>query len=238
MKNIKILLIFIFALTTIYLFGKIWSVKNEPASNIVQAEIPVKKNDEIKIVENEKPKEEKELTYKIDAIVVWNGAEPYPLDWGNTVPELRVAVDAFEKKWGKPLYVRQVYRPIGYMHHMRSVWEVWRYTNGKSYKQGYMCENFTHIDTTNIGVLNDKQKSYLNTEAKRHGFASGDTPPGCVSDHAKGIAVDITPPYEPKEYERFLDTAYSVGLCHYIKGDEPHFGLTSQLPEGTDCFVK
>ena len=78
----------------------------------------------------------------------------------------------------------------------------------------------------------------LNKEANKHGFAGGDTPPGCVSDHAKGIAVDITPPFEPTEYDRFIKMAYSVGLCHYIKGDEPHFGLTADLPEGTDCFVK
>jgi hypothetical protein len=143
-----------------------------------------------------------------------------------------------EKKWGQPLRVIQVYRPLEYMHHMRSVWEVWRFVNGKSYTQGYKCEDYTHIDTESIGKLNQLQKDYLNKEAKIHSFLGGDTPPGCVSDHAKGIAIDIAPPSNKEEYERFMKVAYSVGLCHYIKGDEPHFGLTSQLPEGTDCFVK
>ncbi|MCC6323337.1 hypothetical protein IT400_00945 [Candidatus Nomurabacteria bacterium] len=239
MKNIKIFLIIVFASGTLFICWRIWSIYNEPTPIIILADVPVQKIVDTTTDEEKKQSDiNQETTSKINAIVVWNGAEPYLLDWANTVPELKVAVDAFEKKWGQPLHIRQIYRPIGYMHHMRSVWEVWRYTNGKSYTQGYQCENFKHIDTTNIGALNDKQKSYLNTEAKRHGFASGDTPPGCVSDHAKGIAIDITPPYEPKEYERFLKTANEVGLCHYIAGDEPHFGLTSQLPVGTDCSVK
>ncbi len=238
MKNIKIFFIIILGFLSIFIFIKIIAINNEPAVSVIVVEVPLKTVDEVQSIMPEIPKKEKESSSKIEAIVEWGGAEPYPLDWSGTVPELRVAVDALERKWGQPLYIRQVYRPLGYMHHMRSVWEVWRYVNGKSYTEGYKCEGYKHIDPKTIGTLNQTQKDYLNLEAKRHSFAGGDTPPGCVSDHAKGIAVDITPPYEAKEYERFLDTAYSVGLCHYIKGDEPHFGLRAYLPEGTDCFQK
>lgn len=188
---------------------------------------------------NSKPTDKDSQNSKIPEIVEWNGPDPYPsVDWSGALPELKVAVDNFEKKWGKKLQIRQVYRPALYGRHMRSVWEVWRYTNGKSYTQGYRCDEIEHINTKNIGTLNQAQKDYLNEEARRHSFIGGDTPPGCVSDHAKGIAVDIIPPIDQIEYENFIKVANSVGLCHYIKGDEPHFGLTAQLPEGTDCFVK
>jgi hypothetical protein len=180
-----------------------------------------------------------ELSSKIPEITEWSGPDPYPaLDWSGALPELKTAVNEFEKEWGKPLHIRQVYRSALYGKHMRSVWEVWRYINGKSYTHGYRCDEITHINPKNIGTLNQNQKDYINKEVTKHSFLGGDTPPGCVSDHAKGIAVDITPPTDPIEYDKFINTAYKVGLCHYIKGDEPHFGLTAQLSAGTDCFVK
>lgn len=176
---------------------------------------------------------------KIPEIIEWEGIDPYPnADWSGAVPELKIAVDAFEHEWGKPLKINQVYRPEIYGKHMRSVWEVWRYLNGQSYTVGYGCDNAQHINPDNIGDLNQDQIDYLNSEVDMHGFLGGDTPPACVSDHAKGIAIDITSPFDAVEYERFINVANSVGLCHYIAGDEPHFGLTSRLPAGTDCFVK
>lgn len=179
------------------------------------------------------------MNSQIPVIVEWEGEDPYPsVDWSEAIPELRVAVENFEKQWGKPLHIRQVYRPLLYSKHIRSVWEVWRYVNGKSYTIGYGCEDAEHIDPSLIGELTQAQKAYLDSEVSKHSFLGGDTPPGCVSDHAKGIAIDITPPFDPAEYERFINVANSVGLCHYIKGDEPHFGLTAYLAEGIDCFVK
>lgn len=174
----------------------------------------------------------------IVGFIEWTGTDPYPaLDWKNTKPELKTAVLDFEEKWGKKLSIRQAYRPDGYVKHIRSVWEIWRYSNKKEYKSGYNCTNFNHIDPDSVGVLNKIQKDSINKEAKRHSFTTGDTPPACLSDHALGIAVDITPPADSKEYKKWIDTASSVGLCHYIVGDEPHFGLKKYLPKDTDCFV-
>lgn len=234
MKNIlKITLLVLIA------YGVYFLVQNSFKEETSTTDIVVVENDLPEpIKEEEKPKIENQSP-KIGEVVEWDGPDPYPsVDWSGAVPELKVAVDNFEKKWGKKLQIRQVYRPALYGKHMRSVWEVWRYVNGKSYTHGYKCDEVEHINPKNIGELNQAQKDYLNEEARRHSFLGGDTPPGCVSDHAKGIAIDITPPADPTEYDNFIKTANSVGLCHYIKGDEPHFGLTAQLPEGTDCFVK
>lgn len=238
MKNIKTFFTIACALFVIFVFVKFRSYMNEPELAIVLSDMRIKtppQNDTDQFL----PNKVKDTKSSIAAVVPWQGADPYPsVDWSGAKPELKTAVDEFQKKWGQKLHVRQVYRPIGYMHHLRSAWEVWRIVNGKSYTEGYKCEGYKHIDPKTIGKLTELQKKYLNTEARRHEFIGGDTPPGCVSDHAKGIAVDITPPSEAKEYQRFMETAYSVGLCHYIKGDEPHFGLTAQLPSGTDCFQK
>lgn len=218
--------------------------KNTPEIEVIDKDTKIV--DKVEEVDTTQKKDEvkdenknDESISKIPEITEWSGPDPYPaLDWSGALPELKTAVNEFEKEWGKPLHIRQVYRPALYGKHMRSVWEVWRYINGKSYTHGYRCDEITHINTKNIGTLNQKQKDYINKEVGRHSFLGGDTPPGCVSDHAKGIAIDITPPTDAIEYDKFIKTAYKVGLCHYIKGDEPHFGLTAQLPEGTDCFVK
>jgi len=242
MNNSKKVVLIVLTALIIFIFVKVLNQKDGFKEKIevvnTQIETPIENK---KVVEQivEKEVSDKEMNSQIFEIVQWSGADPYPsVDWSGAQPELKTTVENFEKKWGKPLSVRQVYRPAMYGVHMRSVWEVWRYVNGKSYTEGYKCEDYKHVDIKSIGILNQAQKDYLNMEANRHGFIGGDTPPGCVSDHALGIAVDITPPFEPVEYERFINTANSVGLCHYIKGDEPHFGLTSYLPEGTDCFIK
>gem|GEM_PF-2967637 len=200
---------------------------------------------DISIVED-KNTEEKDTVKKVDkkeseviaGFVEWTGTDPYPaLDWKNTKPELKIAVSDFEEKWGSKLSVRQAYRPDGYVKHIRSVWEIWRYINGKEFKSGYNCKDFNHINPNDIGVLNKTQKDFINKEAKRHSFTTGDTPPACMSDHALGIAVDITPPTDSKEYKKWIETANSVGLCHNIAGDEPHLGLAKYLPKDTDCSV-
>lgn len=181
---------------------------------------------------------EVEKNNKIVGFVEWTGTDPYPaLDWKNTKPELKIAVSDFEEKWGSKLSVRQAYRPDGYVKHIRSVWEIWRYINAKEFKSGYNCKNFNHIDPEKVGELNKTQKDFINKEAKRHSFTTGDTPPACMSDHALGIAVDITPPTDLKEYKKWIEAANSVGLCHNIAGDEPHLALAKYLPEGTECSV-
>jgi hypothetical protein len=238
MKNILKIILLILIAYSVYFFAQNSNKEETSTTDIVVVENTLPDPIPEPVKEEEKPKIENQNP-KIGEVVEWDGPDPYPsVDWSGAVPELKVAVGNFEKKWGKKLQIRQVYRPALYGKHMRSVWEVWRYINGKSYTHGYKCEEVEHINTKNIGALNQAQKDYLNEEARRHSFLGGDTPPGCVSDHAKGIAIDITPPIDQIEYENFIKIANSVGLCHYIKGDEPHFGLTAQLPEGTDCFVK
>lgn len=212
-------------------------IENNKVDNVIPPEnkivIPPKKEDTPKPIEIEKKESD-----VIAGFVEWTGTDPYPaLDLKNTKPELKIAVLDFEEKWESELSVLQAYRPDGYVKHIRSVWEIWRYMNGKEFKSGYNCKNFNHIDPQKVGELNKVQKDFINKEAKRHSFTTGDTPPACMSDHALGIAVDITPPTDLKEYKKWIETANSVGLCHYIDGDEPHFGLTKYLPKGTDCFV-
>lgn len=242
MKNfIKIIFVFLLGAG---IFILIQNLNAKPVEDdkiiVVEKTLPIPNPiDEVKEETKKEDKNTKNEISKVPEVIEWDGVDPYPaLDWSGALPELKVAVTEFEKEWGKPLHIRQVYRPELYGKHMRSVWEVWRYINGKSYTHGYRCDEITHINIKNIGTLNQKQIDYLNKEANRHSFFGGDTPPGCVSDHAKGIAVDITPPTDPIEYDKFINTAYKVGLCHYIKGDEPHFGLIAHLPSGTDCFVK
>lgn len=194
--------------------------------------LPIKKED----IQMQK---EIEKNNKIIGFVEWGGTDPYPaLDWGNTKPELKIAVLDFEEKWGSKLSIRQAYRPDGYVKHIRSVWEIWRYINGKEFKSGYNCKNFTHIDPSDVGILNKTQKDFINKEAERHGFTTGDTPPACNSDHALGIAIDITPPVDLKDYKKWIDIGNSIGLCHYITLDEPHFALKKYLPKDTLCFLK
>ena len=182
----------------------------------------------IEVFENEIPELKK-----------WNGEDPYAsLDWDDARPELHQAVKLFEGKWGKKITVLQVYRPAMYGDHIRSVWEIWRYVNGKSFTEGQNCQNKKHIDMLNVGVLNSDQKSRLKIEATRHEFTKGDTPPSCNSDHSLGIAVDIVPPADSYTYSEWIRVANESGLCHYIVGDEPHLGLKKYLPEGVDCFAR
>lgn len=245
MKNSTKALILILVVGAIFVWAKDRDINQaqEPKLIIVDKQAPVRNTQSYDLGYaldhsiNENPSAK--MNSQIPVIVEWDGVDPYPsVDWSEAVPELKTAVENFEKEWGKPLHIRQVYRPLLYSKHIRSVWEVWRYINGKSYTVGYGCEDAEHIDPSLIGELTQAQKAYLDSEVAKHSFLGGDTPPGCVSDHAKGIAIDITPPFDPTEYERFINVANSVGLCHYIAGDEPHFGLTAYLAEGIDCFVK
>jgi len=173
----------------------------------------------------------------IPGYVEWNGPDPYPrVDWSGAVSELYPLVLYFEKKWGKPLYIRQVYRPSEYGAHLRSAWEIWRWMNGYSYTEGYLCEGFeNHIDPEKIKNLSYFDRKFIESEAKKHAFWNWGTPPACRSDHGLGIAVDITPPKDWVQYKKWVDVGASVGLCHYIVGDRPHFAIAEYLPEGTDC---
>ncbi|MFA5750870.1 MAG: hypothetical protein WCX79_01740 [Candidatus Paceibacterota bacterium] len=174
----------------------------------------------------------------ITGFVEWDGIDPYPgADWSNTVIELKPAVEEFEKKWGESLYIRQVYRPSEYTRHLRSVWEIWRWMRGMTYTEGYRCEEYEHINPEEIGKLSYLQRRFIEIEAKRHAFWDGGTPPACYSDHSLGIAVDITPPSDWSRYKEWIEVGVSVGLCHYIAGDEPHFGVAKYLPEDIDCSV-
>lgn len=176
----------------------------------------------------------------VPGVVPWSGRDPYPaVDWSNTKPELRTAVEAFNKAWGSTLSVRQAYRPADYTAHIRSVWEAWQIVNGKSHTPGYGCAGYSHVSPAALSTISAAQKEVLRVEAQRHGFLTGDTPPACQSDHSLGFAVDITPPANSgSEYKRWIQVAHSVGLCHYIAGDEPHFGLTAYLPKNTNCQVE
>lgn len=177
----------------------------------------------------------------ISEIIPWSGADPYPsVDWSHATPGLHDAVLQFEEKWGSKLHVLQVYRPAEYTRHIRSVWEVWRYVHGKSYTSGYGCTDYAHINPTNIKNISSTQRVKLESEARTHGFTNGgDTPPACVSDHSRGFAVDIDPPsLEPALYKEWIRIGNEAGLCHYIQGDEPHFGLPSHLPLYTNCTAE
>lgn len=175
----------------------------------------------------------------------WSGADPYPDgDYNNTKPELRPAVQAFNTAWqqqgGSTLQIRQIYRPAAYQAHLRSVWEVYRIENGKNHTIGYGCNNFQHLDPVVIEIaqkgLTAEQKTQLNAGYQKHGV-TGPTPPACKSDHSDGIAVDITPPATSgTTYQNWMKVAESIGLCHYIAGDTPHFALIKYLPAGTNCM--
>ncbi|MCF7834310.1 MAG: hypothetical protein K9L98_01950 [Candidatus Pacebacteria bacterium] len=172
----------------------------------------------------------------VPGFVEWNGKDPYPaVDWSGAVPELYDLVIDFEKKWGEPLVVLQVYRPSEYGAHLRSVWELWRHMNGQSFTEGYKCEEYNHIDISKIKSFSYLEKKIIESEAKKHAFWNGGTPPACQSDHALGIAVDIVPPINTKIYKRWIEAGASVGLCHYIAGDKPHWAIASYLPKGTNC---
>lgn len=185
------------------------------------------------------PKKEN-ITSSIPGVIPWSGIDPYPrVDWSHTQDGLQQAVTNFEHVWGSKLTILQAYRPKEYTDHIRSVWEVWRYVHGKSYTSGYGCDQYTHIDTAKLKTVSVAQRDLLEQEARRHGFTNGgDTPPACKSDHSLGIAIDIAPPLEPKLYTQWILVGNSVGLCHYIRGDEPHFGLISSLPASTNCLTQ
>lgn len=173
----------------------------------------------------------------IPGMVEWNGPDPYPReDWSHTVPELYPLVLEFEEKWGEPLEIRQVYRPAEYGAHLRSVWEIWRWMNGESFKEGYQCEDYEHFKPEDLKSFSYFQRKIIENEAKLHGFWPGGTPPACNSDHALGIAVDITPPKDWALYRKWVATGVSVGLCHYIPGDEPHFAVLKYLSTEVDCL--
>jgi len=176
---------------------------------------------------------------QIPGFVEWNGPDPYPMvDWSYAKAELLPLVNKFEKKWGSPLIIRQVYRSPEYGAHLRSSWELWRWMNGQSFTEGYGCLGYEHINPDKIKSLTYFQRKIIESEAERHAFWNDGTPPACQSDHALGIAVDISPPWNPVEYRRWIKTGVSVGLCHYIRGDEPHWGITAYLPPWTDCLAE
>lgn len=229
--NIKIIILIVGSvlfISGIFLYLNLKNTKKDfPAETVVST--PEKKG---------KASAKKIIKKDIPQLVKWKGQDPYPyLDWDDAKPELHEAVIQFENKWGKKLTVLQAYRSAEYGDHIRSVWEIWRYINGRSFTEGQNCQNKKHIDVSKIGVLNSDQKSRLKIEATRHGFTRGDTPPSCDSDHSLGIAVDIVPPADLVVYGEWIKVANESGLCHYIAGDEPHFGLKKYLPEGVDCFA-
>jgi hypothetical protein len=173
----------------------------------------------------------------------WSGQDPYPaLVWESTKPELKPAFDAFNAAWqaqgGSTLQARQAFRPAEYQDHIRSVWEAWRLRNGQSSTVGYKCDETTHLQASNVQNLTAEQVTLLNSEVTKHNTATEMTPPACKSDHSAGIGIDITPPATSgANYSKWIEIGNSVGLCHYIAGDEPHFGLKKYLPAGTNCSV-
>lgn len=174
----------------------------------------------------------------------WTGPDPYPNTvWDNTKPELKTAYEAFNREWvaqgNKTLVVRQVYRPKAYQDHIRSIWEAWRLRNNNTSTEGYRCNEITHLTKADVANMDAAQINILNSEVNKHNTATEKTPPACYSDHSEGIAIDITPPaVTGAVYRKWIETGNSVGLCHYIAGDQPHFALKSELPNGTDCLVE
>ncbi|MCX6756508.1 MAG: hypothetical protein NTX85_04160 [Candidatus Nomurabacteria bacterium] len=231
--NIKIVILMLgFILLILFIFLNLDSnnTKQVPVVSVVKISKIEDKQDVLPIEVSEK---------EIPELKKWVGEDPYPfLDWDNAKPELHQAVKLFEDKWGKKLNILQVYRPALYGEHIRSVWEIWRYVNDKSFTEGHNCKYKTHIDISKISELNSTQKSRLIREASIHGFIKGHTPPSCDSDHSLGIAVDIVPPVDSVEYRDWIRVANESGLCHYISGDMPHFALQKYLPKDTDCFVR
>jgi hypothetical protein len=178
-------------------------------------------------------------------ILPWSGKDPYPaIDWSAADPELKQDVDAFDEAWQKKGYsalqVRQVYRPEEYQSHLRTIWETYRILHGLSYTEGYGCDGWPHLDPAQVKSYNlsAEQMTLLNAEYKRHDVAIDPTPPACKSDHSLGIAIDITPPARSGPvFNAWVVAGSSVGLCHYIAGDMPHFALKDELPAGTACNV-
>lgn len=97
----------------------------------------------------------------------------------------------------------------------------------------YNCENFTHITQANLNALSPAQLTEVKRKIRIHSNTKG---PACKSDHGQGIAFDLTPPAASK-VAQWIDTALSVGLCHHIENDLPHFALKAYLPAGTNCRV-
>jgi hypothetical protein len=181
----------------------------------------------------------------------WTGSDPYNLDWGSN-SDLKAKFEAFNAAWkakgGSTLYAIQAYRPQDYTNHIRSVWEANQLVNKKKTvsqiaSQGYGCSGRTSSFMTDAQAkaYTSAQISQLNTEVSRHG-SNSDTPPACASDHEKGIAVDVSTSSGsrtlPSDYAGWIATGISVGLCHNIAGDEPHFALKASLPSGTTCNLK
>jgi hypothetical protein len=187
-------------------------------------------------------------TASLPGVCAWSGADPYKLDWG-TNAELKSKFDAFNSAWrakgGVTLYALQAFRPQNYTNHIRSIWEANQLVNknktaSQIASQGYGCSGrkTAFITDTQAKAYTSSQKSQLAAEVSRHG-SNGDTPPACASDHEKGIAVDISTSASsrtvPSNYTDWIGTAVSVGLCHNIAGDEPHFALKASLPSNTNC---
>jgi len=174
----------------------------------------------------------------------WTGEDPYPnAKWDTTKPALKTAYEAFNQAWiaqgNNALAVRQVYRPKEYQDHIRSIWEAWRLKNNNTSTDGYRCNEISHLSTSDVVNMTASQNSILNSEVSKHSTAIEKTPPACISDHSQGIAIDITPPATSGAlYKKWIEVGVSVGLCHYIAGDQPHFALRSELPTGTNCSVE
>ncbi len=179
-----------------------------------------------------------------DVVRPWFGTDPYPnTDYSNTKSELLPAVQTFNSEWQKQgggnLQIRQVYRPADYQNHLRSIWEISKIANNQNFTVGYGCENYQHLDSTKVKQFlqntTASEKAALTKEYSLH-EVSGPVPPACTSDHSLGIAVDITPPATSGTiFTKWLQIGESVGLCHYIAGDTPHFALKKYLPPGTNC---
>jgi hypothetical protein len=103
MKNIKRLVVILILLFLVFVFAKNRAYNNEPDPKIVMVDVPTKELTSQDISQEVAQDKEKEESPDIEAIVKWQGPEPYPLDWSNTVPELKVAFDAFGKKMGSTL---------------------------------------------------------------------------------------------------------------------------------------
>lgn len=171
-------------------------------------------------------------------IAPWSGPDPYGLDWSGANLKLYPAFQALDCQWQlrghAPLKVLQAYRPQAYQDHIQSVWDAWRFVHGLPvYDQCHKAMVYPPKNWRTYAA-DSKFMSQLASEVAKHG-ATGDTRPACVSDHMRGLAIDIDVS-NIQNLQELIDTAAQYGLTHPIKSDEPHFVLETKQKK-TDSFL-
>lgn len=189
-------------------------------------------------------------------IVPWNGPDPYPgLDFGDQNPlppadvknrlnELKAVFEILKRRWANlgngTLVGRQAYRPQAYQAHIRSVLEVYRSSIGAptrvSADSG--CEGYNSLPNNIWDTLSTEEKAAAQLEFKKHALSGNGYEIACISDHAKGEAIDIViSGLSSEKFNELVIEADKVGLCNNVINDKPHFVLKKYSPADINCFI-